>query len=265
MDQADIVDADGMSIVFASWLFNKKPLAERVATTDFVLDASRMAEAHGIRFFFLGAVEGVAQAAATNLQKLCQNLQIVGIRNGYFTEAQEAEICDEINRSGADVLWVGMGSPIQEGFAVRNRERLKNLTWIRTCGGLFDHWSGKFRRAPVWMQRAGLEWVWRAAQEPRRLGKRYLQTNHIAIFHLLTKTNDKPHDRRRADRVFDQVRSTRARLLLELKGRNLCGICQSQPTALKAKSACSWLRQPADIGFSFPASVRPSRIRMRFT
>lgn len=189
--QADIVDADGMPLVFASRMLCKKPLAQRVATTDFIHDASRMAIRHGLRFFFLGGKPGIALRAADNLRRLHDGVDIVGSRHGYFDASAEADICEEIRTLKTDVLWVGLGSPYQESFAIRNRERLPGLTWIRTCGGLFDHCAGSVKRAPLWMQQSGLEWMHRVMKEPFRLGGRYLITNPAAAYHLLTKTYDR--------------------------------------------------------------------------
>jgi N-acetylglucosaminyldiphosphoundecaprenol N-acetyl-beta-D-mannosaminyltransferase len=188
MDQADIIDADGMPLVMASKLFHRDPLVERVATTDFVHDASALAARHGVRFFFLGARPGVAQQAADTLLAEHPGLQIVGVRNGYYKPEEEPALLEEIKASGAHVLWVGLGSPRQEQFAVRNLAALAGLAWVRTCGGLFDHIAGVHPRAPDWMQRHGLEWLHRLIREPRRLGPRYLVTNPVAAFHLLTKT-----------------------------------------------------------------------------
>lgn len=190
MDTADIIDADGMPLVFASRLFCRTPLRQRTATTDFLIDASLAAAQHGIRFYFLGAKRGVAARAAENLRSRFPGLQIVGVRHGYFQDAEIPVICEAVRRSGADVLWVGTGTPYQEQFAVKAREHLAGLAWIRTCGGLFDHYGGGVSRAPQWMQSLGLEWLYRAAREPVRLGWRYLVTNPRAIYHLLTKTKD---------------------------------------------------------------------------
>ncbi|WP_157099224.1 WecB/TagA/CpsF family glycosyltransferase, partial [Novosphingobium rosa] len=118
------------------------------------------------------------------------DLQIVGVRHGYFSDADIPAICAAVRRSGADVLWVGMGTPLQEHFAVKAREHLAGVAWIRTCGGLFDHYGGGVSRAPDWMQATGLEWLYRAAREPLRLGVRYLVTNPRAAYHLATKTHD---------------------------------------------------------------------------
>ena len=190
IDQADIVDVDGMPSVFATRLFCKEPLKERVATTDFIHDACRVAAEKGLRFYFLGSKPGVAAKAAENLEKLYPGLQIAGTRHGYFTREEEQDICREIVEAGTDLLWLGLGSPLQERFAVRNRENLAGLGWIRTCGGLFDFYSGRIPRAPQWMQRVGLEWLYRVIQEPRRLAGRYLATNSSALYHLVTKTHD---------------------------------------------------------------------------
>lgn len=190
MQRADIVDVDGMPLVMATRLFCRRPLQERVATTDFVLDACQVAAENGVRFYFLGARPGVAQQAADNLRALYPALQVVGVRDGYFQREDEDALCEEICNSGADILWLGLGSPMQEQFAVRNRDKLAGIAWIRTCGGLFDFYSGRIPRAPVWLQNAGLEWFYRIWQEPRRLGKRYMITNPIAFYHLMTKTHD---------------------------------------------------------------------------
>ena len=192
IDMADVVDPDGMPLVIASRMLCRRPLPERVATTDFILDACSVAQASGIRFFLLGGVEGNASKAAESLAEAYPGLQIVGSRNGYFKEVEEEQLCREILRAGTDVLWLGLGSPLQEQFAVRNRDKLKGLAWIKTCGGLFDHFTGRTKRAPVWMQNIGLEWLARAVQEPRRLTKRYLLSNPVAIYYLATQTFDLP-------------------------------------------------------------------------
>lgn len=186
--QADIVDADGAPLVIASRWLTARPLPERVATTDLIHDCSALAAENGVRFFFLGGRPGVAFAAAKRLGSLYPGLQVAGCRDGYFGEGEEVAIRQCIKDAGTDILWLGLGSPAQERLATRWRRELAGVAWIRTCGGLFDHVAGNVSRAPVWMQEAGLEWLHRMRQEPRRLGPRYLSTNPIAAFHLLTKT-----------------------------------------------------------------------------
>lgn len=188
IDQADMIDPDGMSLVFATRLFWSEPLRDRVATTDFINDAAAAAAEAGVRFYFLGGRAGVAEQAAQNLRRAFPGLQIVGVTHGYFGAGDAEALCRDIRESGADILWVGIGSPLQEAFAIEHREKLAGLAWIRTCGGMFDHHAELHPRAPAWMQRAGLEWLHRALLEPKRLGFRYLRTNPPALFHLLTKT-----------------------------------------------------------------------------
>ena len=190
MDGADIVDADGMPLVFASRLLCREPLAERTATTDFLLDAATIAARDDIRFFFIGSRPGVAARAAQHLRSRFPGLKVVGTRHGFFPPEAIPEICAKVRASGADVLWVGMGSPAQEQFALENRHLLGGVAWIRTCGGLFDHYGGGVSRAPDWMQAMGLEWLYRAAREPVRLGWRYLVTSPVAIYYLATRTHD---------------------------------------------------------------------------
>jgi exopolysaccharide biosynthesis WecB/TagA/CpsF family protein len=187
---ADIVHADGAPVVFASKL-TEAPIPERSATTDFLHDAAKMAEAHGLKFFLFGATEEINAACAKVLNEHYPNLVIAGRRNGYFDGADEIAICEEINRSGADVLWVGLGVPKEYEFCERNRDNL-TAGWIVTCGGCFNFAAGAYKRAPEWMQAAGLEWAHRLWREPRRLFLRYAVTNPLALFLLLTRTLRKP-------------------------------------------------------------------------
>lgn len=190
IDRADMVDADGMSLVIMSRLFLRSPLSERAATTDFIEDACRTAVEDNIRFYFLGAREGIAARAAERLRVRHPSLNVVGTRNGYFETEDIDAIVADIEASRAEVLWLGLGSPRQEEIAYVLQSRLKGVAWIRTCGGLFDHCSGQMPRAAKLIQNLGLEWLHRAALEPIRLGSRYAVTNPIALYHLLTKTHD---------------------------------------------------------------------------
>lgn len=190
IDQADVVDADGMPLVLMSRLLLKNPLPERIATTDFVHDLSRLAATEGMSFYLLGGREEVNKQACEFLKRRYPLLKVVGRHHGYFDEGQEASVIDAIQAAKPDVLWVGLGTPRQEQFCIRHRAKLKGVTWIKTCGGLFDFISGSASRAPVWMQRAGLEWVYRMMREPGRLGWRYLTTNPYALWRMLLYTRD---------------------------------------------------------------------------
>jgi len=184
---ADLIHADGAPLVFASRLKFSTPLPERVATTDLFHDVARVAERSGATFYLLGATADVIALAAHNVRKMYPDLKIVGFRDGYFA-GHEEEVVAEINAARPDILWVGMGVPHEQMFSLSWRARLTNVGLIKTSGGLFDFLSGHKSRAPQWMQSAGLEWLYRAAREPRRLLGRYLTTNPHALYLLLTES-----------------------------------------------------------------------------
>lgn len=184
---ADLIHADGEPVVLASKLLTSTPVPERSATTDFLFDAAAFAEKSGLKFFLLGSTEEINARAAEALKASNPGIAIAGRRNGYFRRDDEAAICEEINASGADVLWVGLGVPLEYEFCLRNKHRLKT-GWIVTCGGCFNFAAGDYARAPRWMQKAGLEWLHRLWREPRRLFWRYAVTNPVAIAKLLLDT-----------------------------------------------------------------------------
>jgi len=186
---ADLIHADGMPLVFVSRLFHKTPLPERVATTDLFHDVARLAQSSDVRMFLLGAAHAVVHQAVQRARMLYPGLNIVGHDGGYLRRAGDEErIIATINQARPDILWLGLGAPAEQSFAMRHRDRLRGVGLIKTSGGLFDFLSGKNARAPGWMQRAGLEWAYRIYLEPRRLAGRYLVTNPHALFVLLTRT-----------------------------------------------------------------------------
>jgi exopolysaccharide biosynthesis WecB/TagA/CpsF family protein len=184
-EKADLISADGMPVVFASRLGPGMRLPERVATTDAFHDAAHYACETGATFYFLGGTEDVSRRAVATARSLYPRLRIVGHRSGYFGVDDEEMIVEEINRAEPDVLWVGLGVPYQQQFITRNARSLTGVGVAKSCGGLFDFLAGKNRRAPDWMQKSGMEWAYRAAQEPVRLGWRYLTTNPHAAYWLL--------------------------------------------------------------------------------
>jgi len=188
IETADNLDADGQPLVFASRCLLRHPLPERVATTDFFHTAAAYAEKCGVRFFLLGANEKNIATAIAAIRERYPRLSIAGYRNGYFNRNEEAAVIKAIVAAGTDVLWVGLGTPLQEEFAIRNKVALKGVGWVKTCGGLFDYFSPEIKRAPKWVQSIGLEWLFRTIQEPRKYFWRYLATNPIALYLLLTKT-----------------------------------------------------------------------------
>jgi len=185
MRKADQIHADGMPMVLYSKLFAKRPLPERVATTDLVHEVANLAGDAGVSFYFLGASEEVNAKAVEVMQSRYPKLIFAGRRNGYFGRDEEDEVIAGINAAKPDILWIGLGVPLEQQFIECNIDRLTSVGIIKTSGGLFDFISGKNARAPAWMQAAGLEWLYRVWLEPRRLATRYLTTNPQAIGALL--------------------------------------------------------------------------------
>jgi len=110
---------------------------------------------------------------------------IAGYRNGYFSESESKKIAQQIVDSGAQILFVAITSPIQEQFLFQNKEILKPVNFKMGVGGSFDVFAGKTKRAPLWMQKIGMEWFYRFLQEPKRMWKRYLIGNTKFLFLVL--------------------------------------------------------------------------------
>ena len=185
--QADMVHADGQPVVIGSQLLTRTPIPERSATTDFIHDAARAAAEKGLSVFLLGATEDVNARCAEILRFRYPGLKIAGRRNGYFSYEDEAAVCDEINKSGADIVFVGLSVPLEYEFCVRNKAQLR-AGWVVTCGGCYNFVTGDYRRAPDWMQSFSLEWLYRLVREPRRLFWRYAVTNPLAAILIFTRT-----------------------------------------------------------------------------
>ncbi|HEY4987936.1 MAG TPA: WecB/TagA/CpsF family glycosyltransferase [Bradyrhizobium sp.] len=184
---ADLINADGQPLVTVSRLTSTTPLPERVATTDLFHVVAGKAQAAGLSFYMLGAKEAENAAAVAKIQQMYPNLRILGRCHGYLTRKDLRAKVDEINRLAPDYLWLALGVPAEQVFVEEFMPRLSNIGVIKTSGGLFNFLSGSRSRAPLWMQQAGLEWVWRVFLEPRRLFWRYLTTNPRALYLLLHK------------------------------------------------------------------------------
>lgn len=192
MSAADVIHADGMSVLMASKLLTNSPIRGRSATTDLFHDVARHAQERGLSFFVLGASEDQNARAVTQIRRLYPALNIVGRRNGYFEEAQSGEVCAQIVASGADVVWVGLGKPKQEIWCHENRAALAGVGCLKTCGGLYAFLAGDSSRAPKWVQRIGFEWLFRLMGDPSRLWRRYAITNAQAAVRLMRDTRSNP-------------------------------------------------------------------------
>ena len=171
-----IINADGASVVLAS-KYLKKPLPERVAGIDLMLDLVQLASREHYKVFLLGAKQEIVEKTKAVLLENNPGLEIVGIRNGYFKEENWGEVAEEIRKSGAQLVFVGITSPLKE-YIVENFQKEQHLNCVfMGVGGSFDVISGSIPRAPIWMQKCNLEWLFRVMQEPKRLFKRYFVGN----------------------------------------------------------------------------------------
>lgn len=180
---SDVISSDGQSIVWAS-RFLKKPLPERVTGIDLMQKLLKLSSEKGYKVFLLGAKEEVMVELKEKLKRELPDLHLTGCRNGYFSQTEEEEIVKEINEKKPDILFVGMSSPQKEYWLSKYQSALK-VPFCMGVGGSFDVLVGKTKRAPVWMQRVGLEWFYRFLQEPTRMWKRYLVTNTLFLYYLL--------------------------------------------------------------------------------
>jgi exopolysaccharide biosynthesis WecB/TagA/CpsF family protein len=191
MKSADIIHADGMSVVIAS-RFTRNPIKERSATTDLFHDIAKRAIAEGLSLYFLGGSEDTNRRAVEAVLKQYPGLKVAGRRNGYFNNGDDDEICREIVSLGTDILFVGLGKPLQEIWSTNHKNKLTGVGCIKTCGGLYSFLSGEASRCPKWMQSAGMEWLYRLANDPKRLFWRYFTTNILAGIRLAMYTGHAP-------------------------------------------------------------------------
>jgi N-acetylglucosaminyldiphosphoundecaprenol N-acetyl-beta-D-mannosaminyltransferase len=174
VERAALVVADGQPLVwYASWL--GRALPERVTGVELVDAICQRAAREGKRIYLLGATETVVGTLAQRLRERHTNLHI-DYADGYFTNDEAAARADCVRASRADILFVGMGVPRQEIFMEEQWDRMGVGMGIGV-GGSFDVLAGLRARAPAWVQKTGLEWMFRLIQEPRRLFRRYLLTN----------------------------------------------------------------------------------------
>lgn len=179
----DIINADGQSVVWAA-RFLGEALPERVAGIDLMESLVALSGEKGYKVFLLGAKEEVVERVRQKYVAEHGTGIIAGYRNGYFKKEEEEDVAKQIAASGADMLFVAMSSPKKEIF-LDTYKHLIQVPFIMGVGGSFDVVSGLVKRAPLWMQRTGLEWFYRLAQEPGRMWKRYLVGNSAFIYLVL--------------------------------------------------------------------------------
>lgn len=167
LQRADLCVPDGVGLLLAS-RFMRQPLPERVTGSDGVPLICERAAHKGWKLFFLGAAPGVAQKAAEIMRAKHPTLQIVGVYAGSPAAEEENQIVEIINRSGAQILFVAYGAPNQDKWVARNLHRLTSVRVAMGIGGSFDFIAGVAKRAPLWMRRAGIEWLYRLITQPWR-------------------------------------------------------------------------------------------------
>ncbi|MBV8780539.1 MAG: WecB/TagA/CpsF family glycosyltransferase, partial [Phycisphaerae bacterium] len=176
---------DGMPMVWLNRLAGNAHVS-RVYGPDLMLKVCGEGVAKGIKHYFYGGADGVADLLASRLIARFPGLQVVGTCCPPFrkmTEAEDAELIATINDSGADIVWVGLSTPKQERWMSSHVGKV-NAPVLIGVGAAFDFHAGLKKQAPAWMQKSGMEWFYRLCTEPRRLWKRYLRNNPLFVLYL---------------------------------------------------------------------------------
>lgn len=179
VNRCGIINADGASVILASKYLGK-PLPERVAGVDLMQRLVALSEKKGYSVYLLGAKQSVVEQTAEVLKNRHPKLNIVGIHNGYFKEPDWPSISEELKEKNPDFVFVGITSPLKE-YLIEYLQNQGHTSVFMGVGGSFDVISGNIPRAPLWMQKANLEWLFRVMQEPKRLFKRYFVGNWVFI------------------------------------------------------------------------------------
>jgi N-acetylglucosaminyldiphosphoundecaprenol N-acetyl-beta-D-mannosaminyltransferase len=183
IQSAHLVGADGVPLIWAARLLGK-PLLGRVNGTDLMYRLLERADEKRYRIFFFGTKEKILQKVIERVRTEYPSVNIAGFHHGYFTPAQELLIVRKIRAAKADILFIAFGTPKKELWIKRYLSSM-GVPVVHGVGGSFDVLAGVIPRAPLWMQKYGLEWLFRLGQEPRRMWRRYLVTNTLFILLIL--------------------------------------------------------------------------------
>jgi exopolysaccharide biosynthesis WecB/TagA/CpsF family protein len=183
LNSADLVLNDGIGVEIAARLFGVR-FPENLVGTDFIPKLCTLARDRNLSLYLLGSKPGVAEMAATKLQRSFPGIDVVGTHHGYFSKEEEDEVIRAIQEASPDVLLVGFGNPLQEKWIALHRGLLR-VPLSLGVGAFIDFVAGRVRRAPCWAQRARMEWVFRLVLEPRRLWRRYIQGNPKFLWRVL--------------------------------------------------------------------------------
>lgn len=183
LERSGMLFPDGSGVSLAFRLQGKKTLGN-LNGTDLFPHLCKQADLNNLSLYLLGGQEGIAKQVALNMVNRYPNLQISGTHHGFFCEDDIDALIESINASGADILLVAMGVPYQEMWLDKYAKRLQPSVSMGV-GGLFDFYSGRISRAPYWLRRVGMEWIWRLRQEPARMWQRYILGNPVFVFRAL--------------------------------------------------------------------------------
>lgn len=185
MNSCELINADGQSVVWADKLFNKA-IPERVTGIDLFEKMIEVAAEKNYRVYYLGSKPEVVKEVVMKHQHQYPELQVAGYMDGYFDRNESFEIAKEIAGTNADILFLAIPTPEKEYWLDQYKEIL-NIPLLIGVGGSFDVIAGKVKRAPVWMQKMGMEWFYRLIQEPRRMFCRYFFGNLTFIGHVINE------------------------------------------------------------------------------
>ena len=189
VNSASIATPDGMPLVWLGKMKSNQPV-ERVYGPDLMLELCKLSAQRGYTQYFYGGAEGVPEDLSQTLQRKYPGLKVVGAYSPPFrplTEVENKQIVEQINQANPDIIWVGLGTPKQDLWMASHR-KLLTAPVIIAVGAAFDFHTGRISQAPSWMQRIGLEWLYRLIQEPKRLWYRYLVYNPLFILNVVAQS-----------------------------------------------------------------------------
>ncbi|MBE9609542.1 WecB/TagA/CpsF family glycosyltransferase [Chitinilyticum piscinae] len=185
LNRADLLLPDGSGVLLAGRLLGT-PMKANSNGTDLFPVLCRHWQQQGARLYLLGGQEGVADAVAARLLLEYPGIHVAGCRDGYFKDVDTPHVVTEIRKAAPDVLLVAMGAPLQDLWLAEHADAL-GVPLVIGVGGLFDFYSGRISRAPLWLRELGLEWCWRLAMEPARMWRRYLLGNAAFLLRVIAQ------------------------------------------------------------------------------
>ncbi len=184
INNSDLLLNDGIGIKIASLLSGIR-LKENLNGTDLIPEILVLAAEKKKKIFLLGGANGIAERAAGKIKEMIPRAEITGYHSGYFSEKEEKKVLEKVNSCRSELLVLGMGVPRQELWAIKNKSKLTGTKIIIGGGAILDFISGNVKRAPLWMRKMNIEWVYRLINEPGRLWRRYVIGNALFLYHII--------------------------------------------------------------------------------